>query len=68
MPLKTRRTTVRRLPKRGHYDLETIAAIRDESSQAVALAALSEIYEANDFELTVAEKEILLAVIRKAES
>ncbi len=51
-----------------HENLETIAEIRDESSQAVALAALSEIYEANNFELTAAEKEILLAMIRKAES
>ncbi len=51
-----------------HENLETIAAIRDESSQAVCLAALSEIYEANNFELTAAEKEILQAIIRKAES
>jgi tetratricopeptide (TPR) repeat protein len=51
-----------------HENLETIAALRDESSQAVCLAALAEIYETNDFELTGAEKEILLAVIRKAES
>lgn len=29
MPLKTRRTTLRRLPKRGHHDFETIAAILD---------------------------------------
>jgi len=51
-----------------HENLETIAAIRDESSQAVCLAALSEIYEANNFELTEEEKEILQAIIRKAES
>jgi len=49
-------------------NLETIAAIRDESSQAVCLAALSEIYEANNFELTGAEKEILQAIVRKADS
>jgi nitroimidazol reductase NimA-like FMN-containing flavoprotein (pyridoxamine 5'-phosphate oxidase superfamily) len=29
MPLKTPRTTVRRLPKRGHNDFDTIAAILD---------------------------------------
>ena len=51
-----------------HENLETIAQIRDESSQSVALASLSEIYEANNFELTDAEKQILQAIIRKAES
>lgn len=51
-----------------HENLETIAQIRDESSQAVALAALSEIYETNNFELTDAEKQILQAIIIKAES
>ena len=51
-----------------HENLETIAAIRDESSQSVCLATLSEIYAANNFELTGAEKEILQAIIRKAES
>jgi len=29
MPLKTPRTTVKRLPKRGHYDAETVHAILD---------------------------------------
>jgi len=51
-----------------HENLETIASIRDESSQAVCLATLSEIYETNNFELTGAEKEILQSIIRKAES
>jgi tetratricopeptide (TPR) repeat protein len=51
-----------------HENLETIAQIRDESSQAVSLAALSEIYEKNNFELTEAEKQILQELIRKAES
>jgi tetratricopeptide (TPR) repeat protein len=51
-----------------HENLATIAEIRDESSQAVCLATLSEIYEANNFELTGAEKEILQTIIRKAES
>ncbi|HEX6178665.1 MAG TPA: pyridoxamine 5'-phosphate oxidase family protein, partial [Thermoanaerobaculia bacterium] len=31
MSLKTERTTVRRLPKRGAYDRETIEAILDEA-------------------------------------
>ena len=51
-----------------HENLETIAQIRDESSQAVSLAALSEIYEKNNYELTDAEKQILQDLIRKAES
>ncbi|MBS1796089.1 MAG: hypothetical protein JSS81_19715 [Acidobacteria bacterium] len=50
-----------------HENLETIAKIRDESSLAVCLASLAEIYEANDFELTDAEKTILLTVVKKAE-
>ncbi|HVE56912.1 MAG TPA: hypothetical protein VNB22_08785 [Pyrinomonadaceae bacterium] len=50
-----------------HENLETISAIRDESSQAVTLANLAEIYETNGFELTGAEKEILQGIIRKAE-
>jgi tetratricopeptide (TPR) repeat protein len=51
-----------------HENLETIASIRDESNQAVALVALSDIYEKNDFELTDAEKQVLQAMIRKADS
>jgi tetratricopeptide (TPR) repeat protein len=51
-----------------HENLETIAQIRDESSQAVALAVLSEIYESNNFVLTDAEKQILQGIIRKADS
>jgi tetratricopeptide (TPR) repeat protein len=51
----------------SHENLETIARIRDESSRAVALAQLSEIYEANNFELTDAEKEIIFTLIRRAE-
>jgi tetratricopeptide (TPR) repeat protein len=50
-----------------HENLETIASIRDESSQAVCLAVLSEIYENHKFELTDAEKQILQALVRKAE-
>ncbi len=50
-----------------HENLETIALIRDESSQAVALASLAEIYKQYNFELTDAEKQILQAIIIKAE-
>ena len=51
-----------------HENLETIAGIRDESSQAVCLAMLSEIYEEHNFELSAEEKQILELIIRKAES
>lgn len=48
-------------------NLETIAQIRDESSQSVALANLAELYEQKDFTLTDAEKEILRAMLIKVE-
>ncbi len=51
-----------------HENLETIAKIRDESSQAVCLAQLAEIYESNNFTLTDAEKAILQTIVIKAES
>jgi hypothetical protein len=51
-----------------HENLETIAAIRDESSQSVALAVLAGIYESNNFALTDAEKQILQGIVRKADS
>lgn len=51
-----------------HENLETIAQIRDESSQSVLLGALSEIYEANNYELTDAERSIVQAMVRKAEN
>lgn len=51
----------------SHENLETIAQIRDESSRAVALAQLSQIYETNNFELTDAEKQIIFTLIRRAE-
>ncbi len=50
-----------------HENLETIANIRDESSCAVALVQLSDFYERLKFDLSDAEREILLAIIRKAE-
>jgi len=49
-------------------NLETIGKIRDESSQAVLLAALSEIYEAHRYELTDTEKMIAQVMIRKFEN
>ena len=51
-----------------HENLETIAKIRDESSQAVTLANLSEIYEQNEYDLTDAEKKILHTIIVRADS
>lgn len=48
-------------------NLETIAQIRDESSRAVALANLEELYQQADFSLTDAEKEILLTLMRNTE-
>lgn len=48
-------------------NLETIAQIRDESLRAVALANLSEVAEKAEFTLTNEEREILRAMIRRAE-
>ncbi len=50
-----------------HENLETISKIRDESSQAVCLANLAEIYEQNNFSLNDAEKMILQSIIIRAE-
>lgn len=47
-------------------NLETVAQIRDESSRAVALANLEEIYHQADFSLADADKEILSGLMRKA--
>ncbi len=49
-------------------NLEIITQINDESVRAGALANLSDLYESAEFELNDAEKEILQAIIRKAES
>jgi len=48
-------------------NLETISGIRDKSSRAVTLAQLSDFYEQLGFEINEAEKEILKAMIQKAE-
>lgn len=51
----------------AHENLEIIEEIRDESIRSVALAELSDVYQAGDFELDEAEKTILYTMIRKAE-
>ncbi len=48
-------------------NLETIAQIRDESSRAVALANMEELYNQAGFSLIDPEKEILLSLMRSAE-
>lgn len=47
--------------------LETIAAIRDEASQAAALANLSELYASAKLELLTNELEIVADMIRRAD-
>lgn len=47
-------------------DLKLIAQIRDESSRAVALAQLAEIFEQAEFTLNDEEKNILRQMIQKA--
>ena len=51
----------------SHENLEIIAALRDESSQAAALANLAQIYKQANFDLTDAEKQLLDTMIRRAE-
>ena len=51
----------------SHENLETIAQIRDEMTQAIALARLADIYEQANFTLTEDEKKILQTMIKKAE-
>lgn len=48
-------------------NLEVIAQIRDDSSRAVVLAGLAELYEKANFELNESERELLLGIIRQAE-
>ncbi len=47
--------------------LRTIGEIRDETTRAVALAQLSDVHEAANFQLSDAEKAILQTMIRRAE-
>jgi hypothetical protein len=47
-------------------NLKIISQIRDESSRAVALAQLADVYEESEFTLNDAEKNILRAMIQKA--
>ena len=56
-----------RARKLTRESLGTIVQIRDESSRAVALANLEELYKQAGFSLTDAEKEILSALMRNAE-
>ena len=51
----------------SHENLEVIAEIRDETMRAVALAGLSDVYEAAKFELTDSEKLIISTLIRRSE-
>lgn len=51
----------------SHENLTTIAQIRDESTRAVALTNLADVYEQANFDLTDAEKEILHTMVRRAE-
>ena len=48
-------------------NLSVIAEIRDESSKAVALAGLSDIFDAMNFELNDGEKQYLAALVRKTD-
>jgi tetratricopeptide (TPR) repeat protein len=48
-------------------NLEIITQIRDESSRAVALANLEQLYKQAGFSLTDHEKQILLSLIRSSE-
>ena len=47
-------------------NLETISTIRDESSQAVAIANVAELYDAAQFELASTEREILQELLKRA--
>ncbi|HSK71380.1 MAG TPA: hypothetical protein VK892_06770, partial [Pyrinomonadaceae bacterium] len=51
----------------AHENLEVITQIRDDNNRAVALAALAEFYEKAEFDLNDSERELLLAMIRRAE-
>ncbi len=52
----------------SHANLETIADIRDESMQVVTLAQLADIYEKESFTPTNNEKEVMIAMLRRAET
>jgi len=49
----------------SHENLETIAQIRDESSRAVSLVNLAELYEQSNFDLTDEEKAILHSMTKQ---
>lgn len=48
-------------------NLQTISEIRDETTRAVALAHLSDVYQTANFELNDAEKAIMQLLLRRAE-
>jgi len=50
----------------SHENLETIAQIRDETTRAVALVQLNDVYEGANFQLTESEKTILQTLIKRA--
>jgi tetratricopeptide (TPR) repeat protein len=50
-----------------HENLENISGIRDESVRVAALAQLADLHGELKFDLSAAEKEILDAMVRKAE-
>ena len=50
-----------------HENLENISGIRDESVRVAALAQLADLHGELKFDLSAAEKEILEAMVRKAE-
>ncbi len=50
----------------GIKNLDTIFNIRDESTRAVALAQMSDFYQAGDLELTAPEREMILRIIGKS--
>jgi hypothetical protein len=51
----------------SHENLETIAQIRDETTRAIALAQLNDVYEGANFQLTDPEKTIISALTKRSE-
>ena len=51
----------------SHENLVVIAQIRDESSQAAALANLSDVYGEAHFEIADGEKQYLTQLVQKTE-
>ncbi len=51
----------------SHENLETIAQIRDETTLAVSLAQLNDVYEQANFQLTEPEKTIIKTLLKRSE-